>query len=179
MRRALLIAAALTLFMCTSAFADSGTVNYTGNVNLGNDPGFSFSFSEPGTITSLITTTTITITQGPLQFSEPNSEVEFWSTGNDGLFDLEFSYLGSSYDIGLYGAQSYSTAGGSYKLLTGQFPITGGYFVENGEQVDYVTGGKVTAKTVPSPEPAGIALLGLGIAALAMLRKKQLGGAAV
>ncbi len=181
MRRALLLAAALTLFTCTSAFADSGTVDYTGNVTFANDPSVSFSFSEPATLTSLDTTTTLTITQLGMPIVLKNSEVEFWDSGSGGLFDLDFTYLGTYYDLSLYGGQSYSQAGGSFNLLTGKFPITGGYIFENGweQPVDYVTGGKVTATAVPAPEPAGIALLGLGIAALVMLRKKQLGSATV
>ena len=166
MRRALLFAAALVLFTCTSAFADGGSVNYTGNVTFLSDPGFSFSFSEPGTLTSLDTTTTLTITQGAT---------------NLGLFDLDFTYLGTFYDVQLFGAQIYSQSGSSFNLLTGKFPVTGGFIFLNDDPipVDMVTGGKVTAAAVGAPEPQGLAMLGLGIAALLMLRKKQLGGAAV
>jgi|HubBroStandDraft_6_1064221.scaffolds.fasta_scaffold15084_2 hypothetical protein len=181
MRRALLFAAALVLFTCTSAFADGGSVNYTGNVTFLSDPGFSFSFSEPGTLTSLDTTTTLTITQGATNLVLPNSEVEFWDTTNLGLFDLDFTYLGTFYDVQLFGAQIYSQSGSSFNLLTGKFPVTGGFIFLNDDPipVDMVTGGKVTAAAVGAPEPEGLAMLGLGIAALLMLRKKQLGGAAV
>jgi hypothetical protein len=181
MRRALLLAAALTLFTCTSAFADSGTVDYTGSVTFANDPGLSFSFSEPAKLTSLDTTTTVTITQLGTSVTLKNSEVEFWSNGNGGLFDLDFTYFGTYYDLSLYGAQIYSQSGGSFNLLTGKFPVSQGYIFENDFPipVDTVTSGKVTATSVPAPEPAGIALFGLGIAALLMLRKKQLGSATV
>jgi hypothetical protein len=180
MRRALLLAAALVLFTCTSAMADGGTVNYTGNVTFANDPSLSFSFSEPGTVTSLDTTTTLTIS-GVLNAVLPNSEVEFFSSADGGLFDLTFNYLGATYDLALFGGQSYSPAGGSFKLLTGNFPIAGGaiFIDEFPVPVDVVTGGKVTAKTVPAVEPEGLVMLGLGIAALVMLRKKQFGSAAV
>jgi hypothetical protein len=179
MRRALLFAAALVLFTCTSAMADGGTVNYTGNVTFANDPSLGFSFSEPGTLTSLDTTTTLTLT-GVINAVLPNSEVEFWDTTNQGLFDLDFTYLGTFYNLQLFGSQIYSQSGGSYNLLTGKFPVTGGYAYlnDNPWPVDTVTGGKVTATAV-SPEPAGLAMLGLGIAALLMLRKKQFGSAAV
>jgi hypothetical protein len=181
MRRALLLAAALVLFTCTSAMADGGNVNYSGNVTFLSDPGFSFSFSEPGTLTSLDTTTTLTITQGATNAVLKNSEVEFWDSGFGGLFDLDFTYLGVSYIVELDGAQIYSKSGSSYKLLTGMFPVTGGfiYLDDMPLPVDLVTGGKVTATAVGAPEPEGLAMLGLGIAALLLLRKKQLGGAAV
>jgi len=181
MRRALLLAAALTLFTCTSAFADGGTVDFTGSVTFANDPGLSFSFSEPAKLTSLDTTTTLTITQFGAPIVLKNSEVEFWDSGSGGLFDLDFTYLGTFYDLSLYGAQSYSQSGGSYNLLTGNFPVTKGYIFLDDDPypVDYVTGGKVSATSSAMPEPAELALLGLGIAALAMLRKKQLGSAAV
>jgi PEP-CTERM motif-containing protein len=185
MRRTLLFATAIVLFTCTSAFADGGSVNYTGNVSfVGDDPGFSFAFSEPATIPNptnaqpVVTTTTVDITQGPLKLVLPNSQVEFWDTDNMGLFDLDFTYLGTFYDLGLFGAQSYSTSGTSINLLAGNFPSTAGYILVDGVQVDTVSSANVTA-TATAPEPAGLALLGLGIAALLMLRKKQFGSAAI
>jgi hypothetical protein len=180
MRRALLLAAALVLFTCTSALADGGSVNYTGNLTFAGDPGLSFSFTEPGTVNSLDTTTTVTITQGATTAVINNSTVQFWNTANSGLFDLEFTYLGTYYDFSLFGAQIYSQTGiNTYKLLTGKFGVNSGYvYLDNDPfPVDYITGGKVTAAAVGAPEPAGLAMLGLGIAALVMLRKKVAGAA--
>jgi hypothetical protein len=180
MRRALLFAAALVLFTCTSALADGGTVDYTGNVTLGGGPGFSFSFSEPGTLTSLDTFVTLDVTQGVTNFVFPDSEIQFFDIGEQGLFNLDFTSGSSNYIVELFGAQIYSPSGGSYNLLTGKFPVTGGFVFLNDDPspISSVTGVEVTATAV-APEPAGLAMLGLGIAALLMLRKKQFGSAAV
>ena len=179
MRRALLFAAALVLFTCTSAFADGGSVNYTGDVTFTYVPGFSFSFTEPATLTSLDTTTTFNITEGATNLSFKNSEVQFVDAYDGGLFDVSFSYMGTSYILALFGDQSYSQSGKTYNLLTGNFPVAGGGIFADGVLLDVTTSANVTAKAVGTPEPEGLAMLGLGIAALLVLRKKQLGGAAV
>jgi PEP-CTERM motif len=165
------------LVTCTSAFADGGSVNYSGSVALSGDPGFSFSFSEPGTLTSLTTTTTVDITQGATNLVLNNSTVQYWSSGMGGMFDVDFTYLGSYYDLSLYGPQAYSGVSGPYTLLTGSTPVGGFLYLNNNVlPIDLVIG-KVTATSVAAPEPAGLAMLGLGIVALLAFRKKQLGSA--
>jgi PEP-CTERM motif len=177
MRRALLFVAAMFFVTCTSAFADGGSVNYSGNVNFLTAPGFTFSFTEPATLTSLDTTTTLNITQGATNLVLKNSEVQFFDSGDLGLFDLDFTYAGTFFDVQLFGKQIYTASGGSFNLLTGTFPVTGGFIFlnDNPFPVDLVTGGKVTAAGVQAPEPGSLLMLGLGIVALFAFRKKQFG----
>src|SRR6202161_1005950 len=66
MRKAFLILAMVVLLGgASSAFADGGNVNYTATSSTGGES-FTFTFSEPSTITSLTTFTTVDFSEGSL-----------------------------------------------------------------------------------------------------------------
>ena len=176
MRRALLFVATMLFLTCTSAFADgSGVVNFTGSATPLVGAPFTFSFSEPGTLSSLTTTTTVSLSTGSNNLVLPGAEVDFYGLGDKGLFDIDFDYGGNNYLIELFGLQSFSGTDAPYSLLTGNFKVTGGviYINYNPYFPNPILKGKVTA-TATAPEPAGLAMLALGLAAVAGLRKRKL-----
>jgi hypothetical protein len=170
MRKAFLILATVVLLGGASpAFADGGNVNYIATSSTGGES-FTFTFSEPSTITSLTTFTTVDFSAGSLNLVLPGSEVQFFDSGESGLFNVDFTYLGFDYEVEFFGAQIYSGSGSPYTLLTGVFPVTGGEVLVDGEEIGTLWGGSV--KAVAAPEPASLAMLGVGLAAVGALRKK-------
>jgi hypothetical protein len=170
MRKVFLILAIVVLLGgASSAFADGGNVNYTATSSA-DGQSFTFTFSEPSTITSLVTTTTVDLSAGSLNVVLPGSEVQFFDAAESGLFNVDFTLGGDSYEVEFFGAQIYSGLGSPYTLLTGAWPVTGGEFVVDGEEVACLSGGSVNA--VAAPEPASLAMLGFGLFAVGALRKK-------
>jgi len=166
----MILATVVLLGGASSAFADGGTVNYTATSSAEGEP-FTITFSEPGTITSLITTTTVDLSAGGSNTVLPGSEVQFFDLAQSGLFNVDFSLGGNSFVVEFFGAQSYSGSSSPFTLLTGTFPVTGGVIiVDGGEDEVPLSGGTVTA--VKSPEPVSLAMLGFGLAAIGALRKR-------
>jgi PEP-CTERM motif-containing protein len=170
MRKVFMILATVVLLGgASAAFADGGKVNYTATSSAEGES-FTFTFSEPGTISSLTTTTTVDLSEGTLNVVLPGSEVQFFDLGESGLFNIDFDLGGNSYIVEFFGPQIYSGSSSPFKLLTGTFPVTGGYIILDGEDEVALSGGSVTA--VGTPEPASLAMLGFGLAAIGALRRK-------
>jgi hypothetical protein len=173
MRKSLLFAAAILFLTCTSAFADSVTYTVTGAGNK-----FDLSFTEPTTLTSLDTFVPVTFTATGK--TKKDAEVTFFDGGDPGgLFDITFTNKkGGTKIISFIGPQLFTDNGdGTFTLEGGSFEIGGGAIFKDGNLGKFFEGSPatvVTGKLKVMPEPSGILMLGLGLAGVLALRKKQL-----
>jgi hypothetical protein len=171
MRKTFFIAAAMLFLTCTAAFADS--VTYTVS---GAGKKFDLSFTEPSTLNSLDTFVPLTITATGKTIGD--AEITFFDdSGSDGgLFDVTFTNKkGVTKIISFIGPQLFS-GDGPFVLSTGVFTIGGGAIFKNGNVGKFFQGGDatVTGTSTSMPEPATLLMLGLGLAGVVGLRKKQL-----
>jgi hypothetical protein len=168
MRKTFLIAAAMLFLTCTAAFADS--VTYTVS---GAGKKFDLSFTEPSTLNSLDTFAPVTITATGKTIGD--AEITFFDEGDSGLFDVTFTNKkGVTKIISFIGPQLFS-GDGPFELSTGVFTIGGGAIFKNGNPGKFFDGGDatVTGTSTSMPEPASLLMLGLGLAGVVGLRKKQ------
>jgi hypothetical protein len=157
---------------CTAAFADSVTYTVTGAGNK-----FDLSFTEPTTLTSLDTFVPVTFTATGKTIKD--AEVTFFDDGDSGLFDITFeNKKGVTKIISFIGPQLFTSNGpdGPFILLGGVFGIDGGAIFKGDKVGKSFEGGDatVTATSTALPEPASLLMLGLGLAGVVALRKKQL-----
>lgn len=172
MRKVLLILApVLFLAFASAAFAD--TVNYTASSSIMGQS-FTFTFSEPGTLSSLDTFVNVNFTGAGLTLTNLPAEVQFYSAADMGLFNLTVNIEGTD-TFEFLGDQSYSGTG-PFTLLTGNFPLSSAFgfgdLVIGDNVVAAMDGGTVTATS--APEPATLGLLASGLFGLAALRRKKL-----
>ena len=172
LRKALFVLAPLAfLVFASSAFADG--IHYTASsTNLINALAFTFTFTEPsGALSSLDTFTTATfIDTGDEFLSNIPIEVIFFPTSESGLLDIKFNEFGQTEVWEFFGPQIYSGTSAPFTLLTGTFPVTGGFFISPGFTTPLV-GGSVTATA--APEPAALGLVCSGLFAIGVLRRKR------
>jgi hypothetical protein len=174
----MLLVPIVLLALASGALAD--TINYTATgTSLGQS--FTFTFSEPGTVTSLDTLTTVTFTDGTTTLTGLPATVSFFPADMGGLIDVFVSLGGAPVTVEFFGDQIYSgTDPGPFTLLTGTFPLSaifgfGDIFDSNNNLVTDFDGGSVIASsaTTAAPEPATLAMLGSGLFGLAALRRKK------
>ncbi len=172
MRKLLLILVPLVL-LAFATCAQADTVNYTASSSIMGQS-FTFTFSEPGTLSSLDTFTNVNLTAGSLVLNNLPAEVIFFSAADAGLFDIIVNIQGTDI-FEFFGGQSYS-GNGPFTLLTGNFPLSSslgfGDLVVGDNVVASMNGGTVTA--TKTPEPATLGLLASGLFGLAALRRKKL-----
>jgi hypothetical protein len=171
MRKSILFAAAILFLTCTSAFADS--VTYTVS---GAGKAFDLSFTEPTTLTSLDTFVPVTFTATGK--TKKDAEVTFFDLGDSGLFDITFENKKHVKVISFIGPQIFTDNGdGTFTLEGGVFGIDGGDIVKDGNLGKFFEGSPatvVTGKLKIMPEPSSLLMLGLGLAGVLALRRKQL-----
>src|SRR6266481_2688343 len=104
----MLLAPIVVLAFASGALAD--TINYTATgTTMGQS--FTFTFSEPGTLTSLDTFTTANFTAGSLALTNLPAEVIFFSAADNGLLDIIVTLEGTTDTIEFFGDQIYSGTG--------------------------------------------------------------------
>jgi hypothetical protein len=173
-RKAIMFLAVVVLLAgASAAFADSGSINYTVNSTImsANQP-FTFTFSEPATLNALATFVPVTFISGGSSRLFSGGEVEFFGSGDMGLFDVDFSFGGNDFTFSFVGDQIFK-GDGPFALRSGNFPVLLGALFENDNVESLLVGGNVKAVVI-TPEPASLALLSLGLAGLGVLRKKRL-----
>lgn len=176
MRKLLMVLAPIVLLAFASGvFAD--TINYTATSSIMGQS-FTFTFSEPGTLTSLDTFTTANFTGGGLTLTGLPAEVIFFSAADSGLIDIIANIAGTTDTFEFFGDQIYSGSG-PFSLLTGTFPLSaslgfGDVLDANANVLANLDGGSVMATSATAaPEPATLALLGSGLFGLAAVHRKK------
>jgi len=179
MRKLLLILMPLA-FLAFASCAQADTVNYTASSSILGQS-FTFTFSEPGTLSSLDTFVNVNFVGSGLTLNNLPAEVQFFSAADMGLFNITVNIEGTD-TFEFFGDQSYSGTG-PFTLLTGTFPLSSAFGFGDLTVCSStgttcmpsvpMNGGTVTATTV-TPEPATFGLLISGLFGLAALRRKKL-----
>lgn len=184
-RKLLLCLAAPILFFALSSRALADNLDFTATSTLlTSGETFTLTFFLPSTINSLSPTTNVNVLLGTSSFTLTGATIDFFPgpPSGAGLFDVAGNNGPTFYLWDFFGAQSYSGTG-PYMLLTGKFPLggtsgAGDFSTGVGDTItsfDLLNGGtvKVTGGgPAGTPEPGTFALLGAGLFAVGVLRRK-------
>jgi hypothetical protein len=141
---------------------------------------FTFTFSEPTTLSSLATAVPVTFTLGNgacCTFSGLG-EVTYYPVSQLGLFDIATTVGGDTFTWEFFGPQLYS-GNGAYTPLLGTFQIDNSplsdFYDSMGKYSGEFSGGTVVATDpVSTPEPSSLLMLACGLLALAPLFARRL-----
>lgn len=175
LRKVLFFLAPLVFFTFgSSTYADG--INYTvASTSEINDLQFWFTFTLPSTVSSLDTFTTATFMDTADEFFTNLPTEVIFPPSEPGQGLLEIKVHNSLFDGELFeffGPQIYSGTSAPFTLLMGTFPVTGRLFISP-EFTTALVGGSVTATAAAIPEPGTLALLGSGLFAIGVLRRKR------
>jgi hypothetical protein len=141
---------------------------------------FTFTFTEPTTLSSLATSVPITLTLGTGACCTYSGigEVTYYSAGQLGLFDIATTVGGDTFTWEFFGPQIYS-GNGAYTPSIGTFQIDNSpldtFSDSKGKYSGVFSGGTVVATDpVGTPEPSTILMLACGLLALAPLFGRRL-----
>jgi hypothetical protein len=188
-RKLLLCLAAPILFFALSSQALADNLDFTASSTLmTSGEAFTLTFSLPSVITSTTVSTDVNVLLGTTAFTLAGATIDFFPgpPSGLGLFDVSGNNGPVFYLWDFFGDQSYSGSG-PFTLLAGKFPLGGpsgaGDFstldtsnVDNSPTFDLLNGGSVNVTggggPAGTPEPGTFALLGAGLFAVGVLRRK-------
>ena len=155
-------------YVATSTYTSASTSAYSAS----NTP-FKFTFTEPGTLSSLSTSVpfTFTLGSGACCTYSGTGDVTFYSVGQLGLFDISALIGGDTFTWEFFGPQLYTGSNAPYTLQTGTFAVdsspAGTFSDSKGKYSGSFSGGTVVA--TKTPEPATLLMLVLGLLFLSPL----------
>lgn len=185
----------LVLWVCPASadtidFVATSTYDSTTSMSPLSVPGstFTFTFSEPDTLTSLDTNVAVTYTVAgcPTCSFSGTGEVQFFPQAQNGLFDIVVlnSVDSDTYLWSFFGPQIYSGSSAPFSLMPGTFnindsstppPSTFDDSLGAGVYSGTFTAGTVVATSTAAavPEPSLLLLLSAGLLGLGSMRRRS------
>jgi hypothetical protein len=96
-----------------------------------------------------------------------SATIDFWNAPNGGLFDIIFS----GGHLAFSGSQIFQGSTSNPLLLQGTFPATSASY-QLGSNWNAIRSGQVVVSNAGTPEPVSPLLVGCGVAALLLLKRK-------